>query len=220
MLRLFLLNLCVVVTGWSAFAQESYFNKPDYERKVFFGSLVVGMNAAQIDGDNYAGYKKAGINMGLGAYMRFDKKWLGNLELLYSQKGAREINLYESPSVGTVPLGYRARLNYVEIPVSINYLVYDKLYLGGGLSYSRLLSDKEDIDSYTTTQTISTENTFRKQDFNYLVSLQYQLYDNLLVRVRYQYSVLSIRDADKIPVGFARSNQFNNLFAFHLICVF
>lgn len=217
--KLFFFLVCLLFTC-GVWAQETYFNKSDFERKVFFGSLVLGMNAAQIDGDTYAGFKKAGLNMGLGAYMRFHPKWLGNLELVYSQKGAREINLYESPTVGTVPLGYRARLNYVEIPLTLNYLVYDKLHLGAGLSYSRLISDKEEIDSYTTTIPAVSENTFRKQDINYLISLQYQLYENLFVRVRYQYSALSIRDAANIPVLFPRTSQYNNLFAFHLLCVF
>ncbi|GAA4457368.1 hypothetical protein GCM10023092_24110 [Rurimicrobium arvi] len=201
-------------------AQETYFNKADYERKVFFGSIVLGMNAAQIDGDTYSGFHKAGLNMGVGAYTRLSPKWLANIELLYSQKGARQINVYESPAVGTIPLGYRARLNYVEIPLTIQYLVYPKLHLGGGLSYSRLISDKEEIDSYTAYTTQTTEGTFRKQDINYLVSLQYQLYDNLFARVRYQYSMLSIRDGSRIPVDFHSGSQFNNLFAFHLICVF
>lgn len=209
--------LCCVITGW---AQESYFNKPDFDRKLFFGSVLLGMNAAQIDGDTYAGFKKAGLNLGFGAYTRFGAKWLGNLELLYSQKGAREMNLYQSPTVGTVPLGYRAALNYIEIPISLSYLVYDKLYFGGGFSYGRLISDKEGIDSYTTTQTGYSENTFRKQDLNYLLSLQYQVYENIFVRVRYQYSALSIRDAAKIPLVFAAATQYNNLFAFHVICAF
>lgn len=220
MLRNCLILLICVCSKLTALAQESYFNKPDYERKVFFGSIVLGMNAAQIDGDTYSGFKKAGLNMGLGAYVRFHPRWLGNLELLYSQKGAREMNLYESPAVGTVPLGYRARLNYIEIPLCLSYLVYDKLHFGGGLSYSRVLSDKEEIDSYTTLQSLSSDNTFRKQDINYLISLQYQLYDNLFVRVRYQYSALSIRDASRIPLIFSSGAQYNNLFAFHLICAF
>lgn len=211
------LFLCCAIAGR---AQESYFNKSDFDRKLFFGSVLLGMNAAQIDGDTYAGFKKAGLNIGLGVYTRFGGKCLGNIELLYSQKGAREINLAQSPSLGTVPLGYRAALQYVEIPLSLNYLVYDKLYLGAGLSYARLIGDKEEMDSYTTLQTVSSENTFRQQDLNYLVSLQYQLYENILVRVRYQYSALNIRDAAHIPSRFASRAQYNNLFAFHLICVF
>lgn len=219
MLRAFFLGLflCCAVAG---LAQESYFKRPDFDRKLFFGSVLLGMNAAQIDGDTYAGFKKAGLNLGVGAYTRFGSKWLANLELLYSQKGAKEMNLSQSPTVGTVPLGYRASLQYIEIPLSLSYLVYDKLYFGGGFSYGRLISDKEGIDSYTTTQTSYSENTFRKQDLNYLLSLQYQLYENIFLRVRYQYSALSIRDAAKIPLAFGAATQYNNLFAFHVICAF
>lgn len=205
-----------------AHAQENFFNKPDKNGidKVFFGGIVLGMNAAQIDGDTYSGFHKAGLNLGFAAYVKANSKVTFSLELLYSQKGARNVNVYNSPTVGSVPIIYTAKLNYAEIPVMINYAVADRIHLGFGASYSRLLSDKEFMDSYTQSSINSLQNTFRKSDWNYLASVSYQLYNNIFVRARYQYSMMSIRDAQKIPIEFGTPRQFNNLFALQFTFLF
>ncbi|HTN16174.1 MAG TPA: porin family protein [Chitinophagaceae bacterium] len=202
--------------------QDNFFNKPDKngQEKRFYGGVVLGINAAQIDGDTYAGYHKAGLNTGLAAYIKMSNKVVASVELLYSQKGARNVQVYNSPAVGSVPIMYNAKLNYAEIPVMIHYAAAERLHLGIGASYSRLISDKELMDSYTSGITNTLENTYRKQDYNYLVAVSYQLYNNFFARARYQYSIVSIRDAQKIPVEFGTPRQFNNLFALQFVCLF
>ncbi|MBL7712156.1 MAG: PorT family protein [Chitinophagaceae bacterium] len=202
--------------------QDNFFNKPDKngQDKLFYGGVVLGINAAQVDGDTYAGYHKAGLNTGLAAYIKVNSKVVASVELLYSQKGARNVQVYNSPAVGSIPIMYSAKLNYAEIPVMVHYAAAERLHLGAGASYSRLISDKELMDSYTSGITNTLENTFRKQDFNYLVSVSYQLYNNFFARARYQYSMISIRDAQKIPVEFGTARQFNNLFALQFVCLF
>ena len=203
-------------------AQNNYFNKPDKngQEKIFFGGLVLGMNAAQIDGDTYAGFHKPGINMGIAAYVKMNSKLVASLELLYSQKGARNVSVINTVNTGSTPIIYTAKLNYAEIPVMLNFAATDKIYIGGGASYSRLVSDKEFMDSYTSSAINSLQNTFRKQDLNYLVAVSYQLYENIFARARYQYSMTSIRDAQKIPLEFGTARQFNNLFALQFMLLF
>lgn len=219
--RLFLLILLVFCTSIVQ-AQDNYFNRPDKngQDKIFFGGIVAGINASQIDGDTYAGFHKAGLNTGIAAYIKLNPKVVLSLELLYSQKGARNVQVYNSPTVGSVPIIYTAKLNYAEIPLMLHYAVADKIHFGLGASYSRLVSDKETMDSYTQSSINALQNTFRKQDFNYLAAVSYQLYNNIFVRARYQYSMTSIRDAQKIPIEFGTSRQFNNLFALQFIALF
>lgn len=214
----FFLFLCT----YTVHAQDNFFNRPDKngQDKIFFGGVVAGINASQIDGDTYSGFTKAGLNAGVAAYIKMAPKVVMSIELLYAQKGARNVAVYNSPAVGSVPIIYTAKLNYAEIPVVVNYAVADKIHLGLGLSYGRLISDKETMDSYTSSAINKLQNTFRKQDLNYLASISYQLYNNIFVRARYQYSAMTIRDRQKIPVEFGTARQFNNLFALQFIAVF
>jgi opacity protein-like surface antigen len=218
---LFLMLLSFSQTKLSA-QQENYFNQPDKNGrdKIFFGGIVLGINPSQIDGDTYSGFHKAGLNTGLISYVKMNTKLLLSLELLFSQKGARNVQVYNSPAVGSVPIIYTAKLNYVEIPLMLHYSVANQIQLGAGASYSRIISDKETMDSYMPSSINNLQDTYRKQDINYLVGVSYQLYQNIFVRARYQYSVMSIRDANKIPIEFGTSSQYNNLFALQFVCLF
>jgi opacity protein-like surface antigen len=214
--------LCALMIPIISVAQENYFNKPrsDGSQRFIHGGIVGGINASQLDGDNYSGFHKAGLNIGFTAFRSIAPKWLLNLELLYSQKGVRNIQMYNSPAVGSVPIEYKASLNYVEIPLMIHYDVGEKIFLGAGVSYSRLISDKELMDSYTSATTSYLENTFKKEDLNYLFGVSYQLYEGLFVRARYQYSINSVRSYPNIPQPFTAMKQFNNLFALQVMYIF
>jgi len=52
----------------SAHAQKYY--EDDY--RTFFGGLLLGTNFSQVDGDNYAGYNKTGLNVGGIMYARLN----------------------------------------------------------------------------------------------------------------------------------------------------
>ncbi|MDI9319851.1 MAG: porin family protein [Phycisphaerales bacterium] len=202
--------------------QKSYFNTPDKNGRdrTFFGGFVIGMNPTQVDGDNFSGYHKFGLNTGLISFVKMSPTVVASLELLFSQKGAKNVEMYHAPAVGSVPIIYTAKLNYVEIPVMLHYQAQERIQLGLGVSYARLISDKEEMDSYTSSGSSNLQNTFRQSDFNYLIGIKYQLYHNFFAAARYQYSIFSIRDADKIPIQFGTTAQFNNLFALQIITLF
>jgi hypothetical protein len=211
-----ILSLCLVFSSFGVLAQsENYFSLPDKngQDKFFYAGVVAGINACQIDGDNFTGYHKAGLNAGFISFIKFKPKLLGSIELLYAQKGARNATIYNSPQVGSVPLIYDAKLNYVEIPITLLYQVQDRMHGGIGFSYSRLFSEEEGIDAIAPSTINSREPNFEKQDINFLVSMSYQLTGSLFARARYQYSLTSIRASNQIPIEFGTTAQFNNLFA-------
>lgn len=217
--------LSIVILFHSALVsaqQESYFSKPDKNGrdKFFYAGVAIGINASQIDGDTYAGFHKAGLNTGIVAFVKLKPKLLGNIELLYSAKGARNVMLYNSPQVGSVPIIYTAKLNYVEIPLMIQYQVQERIHLSAGASYSRLFSAKEAIDELSPNTINRREPNFRQEDINALVAVSYQLSYNLFARARYQYSLTTIRDASQIPIEFGTPAQFNNLFALQFMLLF
>lgn len=217
------LSFIMLLAGANAFAQqENYFKQPDKngQDKFFYAGVAVGINASQIDGDNFSGFRKAGLNAGIISYIKFKPKLYGNIELLYSSKGARDVKEYNSPQVGTVPVIYSAKLNYVEIPILLHYQVQDRIHAGAGLSYSRLFSAKEAIDEVIPNSINRREPNFRQEDINMLVSISYQLSGNLFARARYQYSLTTIRDAAQIPIEFGTPAQYNNLFALQFFLLF
>jgi hypothetical protein len=202
--------------------QESYFKRPDKngQDRIFYAGIAAGINASQIDGDHYSGFHNAGLNAGIISYVKLKPKLFGNLELLYSQKGARNVEVANSPAVGSVPLIYIAKLNYIEIPLMLQYQAQERIQAGGGISYSRLFNAKEEKDEIAPSGINNRPPNFKQTDINLLVSVSYQLSGNIFARARYQYSLVTIRDADQIPLIFGTSAQFNNLFALQFLLFF
>lgn len=215
--------LCwLLASGICRAQQEDYFNTAPASgsRRTFYNGVAAGINASQVDGDNYAGFHKAGLNIGFVSYARLNETFRLSIEMLYSRKGARNVQVINSPAVGSVPEIYTLKLNYAEIPLMLHIYTGYNIHLGMGLSYSRLLSSKESLESSVPVNLHPEVNTFHKDDINYLASIQYQLYKGISVRARYQYSARSIRDADKIPEALGTAAQYNNLFALQLVCLF
>jgi hypothetical protein len=127
----------------SAYAQKYY--EDDY--RTFFGGLLLGTNFSQVDGDNYAGYNKTGLNMGGIMYARLDADLALSMELLFSQKGAFGKNPILSTDGNFSIYDYKIKLNYAEIPIMLNYFDRRKSHFGAGLSYSQLVSSNETFQS-------------------------------------------------------------------------
>jgi hypothetical protein len=219
-IRIYLSLLCCLLLSVPADAQQDNFFNTTTTNKIFFSGIVAGLNASQVDGDKYSGFHKAGLNAGIVSYARLNETWLVSIEMLYSQKGARNAQTVYSPAVGSVPEIYTLKLNYIELPLMVHIHTGYNIYLGAGLSYSRLINSDESLEGAMPVNLHKDINTFRKDDLNYLVSVQYQLYKGLSARARYQYSVSSVRDREKIPEQFGTGGQYNNLFALQLICLF
>lgn len=112
----------------------------------FNASLLIGGNAAQIDGDLLVGYHKLGLHGGMRVSYPFREKTDLGLELVYSSRGSR------SPlSTGSQFVQF-TNLKYLSVPVFINYKdwyieeeKYYKVRAEGGLSYGYLF-DVESTD--------------------------------------------------------------------------
>ncbi len=79
------------------------------------GGVIFGINASQIDGDDYAGYHKVGLNLGFYGSIPVSKVFFFSTEILYSQKGSK------SPTYEGLPLEYQINLQYAEIPVLFHF---------------------------------------------------------------------------------------------------
>lgn len=154
----------------------------------FKAGLIGGFNASQIDGDLLAGYNKLGFHAGGTVAVKIAEKWQPSIEFLYSQKGSRS-SPDEVLNYGAIT---RYSLDYVEIPVMMNYIDAGFM-LNVGLSFGRVVRIREiyvdEIDL------IDIEGPYiNKNSANLLAGLGYFFGDHWGIEARYSYSPFSILD--------------------------
>jgi len=218
-----LLLICVLFTG---FATTLHAQNPStyYEEvpRTFYGGLILGGNATQVDGDNYAGYKKFGLNAGGIMYVRLDEHLAASIEILYSQKGARSDGEQEVPGKIIIQK-YKVTLDYAEIPIQINYFDKRRSHFGAGFSIGRFISAKESGSALFLPEPVDFDKyPFNKMDYNFIIGGNLHLWQGLFLNARFQYSLVPIRKGnDNVPPYFSgRNEQFNNMWTLRLMYLF
>ncbi len=175
--------------------------------------LVFGGVGAQIDGDRMSGFHKAGITGGLSSTIQTSDRWNVRLEVTYMQKGAR------SPSADSALLQYpdltaianltpaqqqaylaqyyqqqpsvwlRYRLNYVQVPLLVEYRATPKVTLYGGASLDYLLRATAD---YGTGYGPPLGAQFRRTDVMGHAGVDLGLGERWAVTMRFMYSLRDI----------------------------
>ena len=183
----------------------------------FYGGLVLGTNLSQVDGDDYRGYDKAGLNAGAIVFSKIDDQLAWSMEILYSQKGSKS-NGVQALEPGIYIQKYGVNLNYAEVPVMINYFIKGKSNFGGGLSYSRLASSSENLTEIGAATPNLNNYPFKKNDLNLILGGNVHLWQGLYFNLRFQYSMVSIRD--KIPQNYVNAAQYNNMWVLRVMYLF
>jgi hypothetical protein len=182
------------------------------EAQQFIGSVIAGANFGQIEGDDVHGFYKVGFNGGLGLTIPVDRKqaWQVSIELLYSMKGSVKHcdpgyfdTLTYAPSMFTdvdrsVPFDPKTKCNitldYVQIPVMMRYEDrYSGCSFGLGFAWSRLVRAKEVYNGFARTTTVRS-GTYKTSDWTVVADVNIRLYKNLTFNVRYEYSLVPIRE--------------------------
>src|SRR5690606_667281 len=137
------------------------------EENTFFGGLIAGANFCQIDGDNYKGYNKTGLNLGAVVYTRVNTDLVASLEILYTQKGSygKEIRTFEGIAISD----YHADLTYAEVPVLLHYFFPSKNYIGAGASFARLVTSDERGKTVPDQKFDQTQYPFRKYAVDFVL---------------------------------------------------
>lgn len=188
--------------------------------KAFSGGIAAGVNLAQVDGDKYFGYNKPGISAGVFVQIHFTSKFGAGMDILYSQKGSTGDAVMGDPLGSTSISRCHIGLSYVEVPFVFQYQ-FSSLMLEAGASYSRLLRTNEWIVEGQSLYIDKDANRFDNTDINYVFGVNRKVYKQLYANVRFQYSVLSIRPLERVPVGYGYGSkgQFNNLFSIRFMYV-
>lgn len=220
MLKIRKITLLIVVLGLALVKTnaQSYYKE---DERTFYGGLSAGAVFSQLDGDNFAGYHKVGLTGGAIVYAQVARRIAPSLELLYTQKGA--ISNTEKNAVNVRVNDYKLKLNYMEVPVLLNYFDKRKSHFGAGFSYSQLISAQE--TTRTTPALPATVNLdhypFRKYDINAIASVNLHLKKGFFLNIRYQYSLVSVREKWYPDLGrTSAGGQYNNFWAFRFMYIF
>ena len=157
------------------------------QAQTFKAGVILGVTASQINGDDSAGFNKPGLEGGLKSAVTISEKVDISLEILYSQRGAKD----EASADGVVQNIYRT--TYVAIPIIYNYKDwaaedYYRLHFHGGLSYGRLINAELDNDQDNT----AFVDAWNQNDFGFLVGATYFVNSNFGLTFRYNRSILRL----------------------------
>jgi hypothetical protein len=170
----------------------------------FNGGLILGFNASQIDGDDLAGYNKAGLMGGVFVFTDFNNKWRGQMEFKYSAKGS------STPKSSTD--NYKYRLQYFEIPLLAEYAMFSKVHIQVGGSFGYLFNASiNDGLGYTR---FESDVMPYKTELALCTGLNAMFFDQLYFNVRFSYSLLPVRE--KFPNATYTDNGtwYNNVVTF------
>jgi hypothetical protein len=182
----------------------------------FNGRIIAGFNAAQIRGDDLAGFNKIGVNAGVGAGYEINKHWELKLHLLYSQRGSRS-ELFSDQAV--VPTEFV--LDYASIPLIAAYkewestwnnTTYYKLHFEFGLAYGRLVrSSINDFEPGQNGDVDRLVNAFNQNDLSWLAGFSLMFNPKWGMHFRYTRSAIPIYRVEDDP-----SIYYKNLVPFFL----
>jgi len=184
--------------------------------QVFKGEVLGGFNLSQVDGDETAGFKKMGLNGGVGVVAPIYKNWSLSLETIYSQKGSKQ----KPQSYDSLDGSYKLYLDYVEVPFMIQYTDKDIVSAGAGFSWGRLVNIEEFKDGYRVDSVTLQSGVFDRDDWMVFGDVKVRLYKNLLMNLRYSYSIDKIATRTVIDSQTGKPNERyfkNNLWTVRLV---
>ncbi len=151
--------------------------KPLFGQQPRFGAgLVLGVTAAQINGDLSAGYNKLGLQTGLRGIVRLKERTEGSVEILFAQRGAQSTLVKDRFD----PFGFSLTLNYIEVPVQWHYkdwFVEDdkdgfwRVSFNAGLSFARFLGYRTRDDQSAVYTVVP--DYLKKNDLSFLIGANF-----------------------------------------------
>jgi len=183
---------------------------------------IIGLNAAQIDGDRSGGFNKLGLLSGIRAVAVIKEKVHLSTEIVFSQRGAQP-----GFQEGNATFPFDVRLNFVEVPVIFNYLDWyqekdDYYKVAGyfGLSYARLInSEVDDAAPNSLGPLEQLEPFFKENEINWLIGANFFATKHIGFSLRYTraFNFLFTQEEGVTPNARALRSYFVSLSAIYMI---
>lgn len=183
-----------VVYTWSS-AQTSPFK----------GGILIGFNAAQIDGDDLRGFDKLGFNFGLRFLTDFHPRMGISFDFLYSLRGSQSPLVKDNASFQT-----KYNLHYLEVPVLFHFrewavvsqenISYKRIQISGGLAYSRLIRARVYGSPFE-----NNEQHLNKNDISYIVGFGLHTTPSQSFQFRYNDSLNFLFNINKSDFPYPRN---------------
>jgi hypothetical protein len=143
----------------------------------FHLSIDGALNFASLQGLE-DGNRLIGANFGLGTHIKLGEKWHLKPEFKpLSQKGCEDVEALVDLSESILPESTKIRLNYLDIPVLLQYNITDALFVSAGPQISFLLSGKQlsegTFEGDDITLRLDTKTLFNTVDFSFPVEVGY-----------------------------------------------
>lgn len=158
--------------------------------QLFTGGMQLGLAGSQVAGDTYAGYNKAGVAGGGWINLKIDNNQSVQFEMMYLQKGSRHNPNYKIQDYTS----YLMQLGYIELPLSYNLDLGNKIILSAGPSVGVLAHSRELLDEMP-----QFGNNFNRIDVSVNAGIGYRMSEKMIVSLRTFNSILPIKqDAEAI----------------------
>jgi len=184
----------LLIGNLTSFAQE------------FGAQLLLGANFSQVDGDQFGGYNKLGLNTGIQINRLINSDWESAFEIRYSMKGSKKVTDPEAPPTPTLDLNY----HYLEVPILVKYLGWGKIEPFGGLSLGVNVFNERDDNGIK-----SKEPELKNTEIGFHLGGSYSVNSRTNIELRHSYSLFSIRNDSMVansPSLWGRVGWFNRLF--------
>lgn len=151
----------------------------------FSYGIFGGITASQVDGDSYRGFNKLGGTAGLFFNRHLNYNIYGQAEIKYVSRG-----VYKGPTDNDQTL-YRSTYHYVEIPLSVHYLVQEKYFFELGSSPELFLAAAyADENGALTPEDLP---DMRRMAISVFAGLGYWFSERMMAGIRYNYSAIPFR---------------------------
>jgi hypothetical protein len=170
----------------------------------FNGGILAGINASQVDGDNYAGYNKFGFAVGVFISTELSDRISGEIQLRYMQKGANKKITDLDPSL------YISKLHYIELPLLLRFKLNNKIsyHVGPGIGYLFKSTQENEYGFLNPPDGVK----FKSFELCGIAGFNYKIYKNLAISVSFSYSILPIANHTNNQTYYLNRGSYNNLF--------
>ena len=148
--------------------------------QIRFGARA-GLNLANISGDgDDDNAMKLGLHLGGMVHVPINGRLCFQPEILFSMKGTQSKE--ES--------NFKLHLNYIDLPLMLNYRIDNGVYFEGGLTVGGLISAKAKFDG----DSEDVKDFFKGSDVGGAIGAGYRTHNGFSVGLRYQAGISNIAD--------------------------